>query len=129
MRPSPGIDLPPTCSCQRRWSSAVPAAATSTLAIFCFGNISLSFDPTFRDVPLTVDLRGAALDSALRADLRSTQTNFYRVTGARSGCHSRHARKRRGCEEVVRTISARAAPTSGDDGPSAWCWTRAACRR
>ena len=28
-------------------------------------NISLDFDPTFRDTPVTVDLRNASLDDAL----------------------------------------------------------------
>ena len=103
--PSPGIDLPANIQLP---ASLVFRGASSRdvyLAIARFGNISLSFDPTFRDVPLTVDLRGATLDSALRAVSESTQT-FYRVTGTRSVLiiPDTPAKRREYEEEVVRTF-------------------------
>ena len=35
------------------------------LSIAQFANISLGFDPTFREAPVTVDLRNATLEDAL----------------------------------------------------------------
>ena len=39
-------------------------------AIARFANISLVFDPTFRDTPVTVDLRNASLEDALKTRQR-----------------------------------------------------------
>ena len=75
------------------------------LAIARFANLSLSFDPAFREAPLTVDLRNTTLEGALRTVAESTQT-FYRVTGARSVMvvPDTPAKRREFEEEVVRTF-------------------------
>ena len=44
-----------------------------------FGGVNIVFDPTFRDQPITLDLRGSSLKDALASITASTQT-FYRVT-------------------------------------------------
>jgi len=103
--PSPGIDLPTNVQLPASLIFRGASSRDVYLAIARFGNISLSFDPTFRDVPLTVDLRGATLDSALRAVSESTQT-FFRVTGTRSVLiiPDTPAKRREYEEEVVRTF-------------------------
>ena len=75
------------------------------LAIARFANLSISFDPTFRDAPLTVDLRNSTLDGAMRTVSDATQT-FYRVNGPRSVLiiPDTPAKRREFEEEVVRTF-------------------------
>lgn len=78
MAPS-GLDLPSDIKLP---DSLVFSNASSRLvftAIARFSNLSLVFDPAFRDSPLTVDLRDASLDDALTSVTASTRT-FYRVT-------------------------------------------------
>ena len=75
------------------------------LAIARFANLSIGFDPTFRDTPVTVDLRNSTLDGALRSVSEATQT-FWRVTGPRSVLiiPDTPAKRREFEEEVVRTF-------------------------
>ena len=58
-----------------------------------FANVNIVFDPTFRDQPVTIDLRKSTLEAALQAVGGATR-NFYRVTAPadRDG-RSRHARQ------------------------------------
>ena len=51
-------------------------------AIGKFTNISVVFDPTFRDQPVSIDLRNKALREALDLLSKSTR-NFWRSTGVR----------------------------------------------
>ena len=74
--PPPGLDLPTDV---RMPTSVVFRDASSRevyLAIARFANISLTFDPTFRETPITVDLRNASLDDALNAVSGATRTFF-----------------------------------------------------
>jgi len=66
---------------------------------------SITFDPAFRGAPLTVDLRNASLESAIRTVSEATQ-NFFRVTGQRSLLivPDTPAKRREYEEEVVRTF-------------------------
>ncbi len=103
--PPVGLDLPNDV---RLPTSLVFREASSRdvyLAIARFANISLSFDPTFRDVPLTIDLRNNTLEAALRTVSETTQS-FYRVTGARSVLiiPDTPTKRREFEEEVVRTF-------------------------
>jgi general secretion pathway protein D len=52
-------------------------------AIGAFAKISIVFDPTFRDQPITVDLRKSSLQDALNAVSGATR-NFWRVAGQRT---------------------------------------------
>jgi general secretion pathway protein D len=103
--PSPGLDLPANVQLP---ASLIFRAASSRdvyLAIARLANVSISFDPTFREVPVTIDLRSATLDNALQVVSESTQT-FFRVTGARSVLiiPDTPAKRREYEEEVVRTF-------------------------
>src|SRR5207244_5593891 len=74
-------------------------------AIARFANISLGFDAAFRAEAVTVDLRNASLDGALRAVADATHT-FFRVTGPRTVLviPDTPAKRREYEEEVVRTF-------------------------
>jgi len=74
-------------------------------AIGRFTNLSVMFDPTFRDQAISVDLRGKSLEDALN-DLSQTTRNFWRVTGQRTLVivPDTAAKRREYEEEIVRTF-------------------------
>lgn len=74
-------------------------------AIGKFTNMSVMFDPTFRDQPVSIDLRGVTLDEALDA-LSTTTRNFWRTTSARGVVvvPDTAAKRREYEEEIVRTF-------------------------
>jgi len=74
-------------------------------AIARFANINITFDPQFRDQPVTIDLRETTLDSALQA-LTATTRSFYRVSGPRfiTVVPDTAAKRQEYEEEVVRTF-------------------------
>jgi general secretion pathway protein D len=74
-------------------------------AIGKFTNLSVVFDPTFRDQPVSIDLRNKTLAEAL--NLLSTSTrNFWRSTGDRGivVVPDTAAKRREYEEEIVRTF-------------------------
>ncbi len=70
-----------------------------------FAGISLVFDPQFRSVPLSIDLRGSSLPAALDAIGRATGT-FWRVTAPATVTivPDTAAKRREYEEEVIRTF-------------------------
>jgi general secretion pathway protein D len=103
--PPPGLELPQSV---RMPTSLIFRDAMSRevfLAIARFGDISLTFDPTFRDTTITVDLRNASLEDALNAVSSSTRT-FFRVTAPRTVAviPDTPAKRREYEEDVVRTF-------------------------
>ena len=103
--PPPGLELP---SEAKMPSSLVFRSASSRdvfLSIAKFGDISLVFDPAFRDAPVTIDLRNASLETALRSVADATRA-FYRVTAPRTVLviPDTPAKRREYEEEVVRTF-------------------------
>jgi len=72
-----GLKLPDTLT----FSNANSRMVFSALARFA--DLNLVFDPAFRDVPVTIDLRNATLEEALASLTSSTQT-FFRVTSPRT---------------------------------------------
>jgi general secretion pathway protein D len=74
-------------------------------ALARFANINVTFDPTFRDQPVTIDLRETTLDTALLA-LTAATRSFYRVTGPRfiTVVPDTAAKRQEYEEEVVRTF-------------------------
>ncbi|BCS33874.1 hypothetical protein TBR22_A31020 [Luteitalea sp. TBR-22] len=70
-----------------------------------FADISVVFDPQFRSVPLSIDLRGATLPTALDAIGRATGT-FWRTTAPRTVTvvPDTAAKRREYEEEVIRTF-------------------------
>ena len=103
--PPPGLDLP---SDVKMPASLVFRNASSRdvyLSIARLANMSLGFDSTFRDAPMTIDLHNASLPDALRAVADQTRT-FFRVTAARSVLviPDTPAKRREYEEEVVQTF-------------------------
>jgi len=103
--PPPGLDLPPGVKMP---ASLIFRDATSRdvfTAIARLANISLIFDPAFRDTPITVDLRNATLDDALNTVAGATRT-FFRVTAPKTVAviPDTPAKRREYEEEVVRTF-------------------------
>jgi general secretion pathway protein D len=75
------------------------------IALARFANINVTFDPTFRDQPVTIDLRETTLEQALQA-LSAATRSFYRVTGPRfiTVVPDTAAKRQEYEEEVVRTF-------------------------
>jgi general secretion pathway protein D len=103
--PPPGMDLPqgvkmPASLTFRDASSRDVFTAISRLA-----NISLVFDPAFREAPISVDLRNATLEDALNSVAGATRT-FIRVTAAKTIAviPDTPAKRREYEEEIVRTF-------------------------
>ena len=74
-------------------------------AIGKFTNLSVLFDPTFRDQPVSIDLRGTTLEQALNS-LSTTTRNVWRSTGPRGiiVIPDTAAKRREYEEEIVRTF-------------------------
>jgi general secretion pathway protein D len=70
-----------------------------------FADISVVFDPQFRSLPLSIDVRGTTLPAALDAIARATGT-FWRVTAPRTVTviPDTPAKRREYEEEVIRTF-------------------------
>ena len=70
-----------------------------------FANVSVTFDPTFRDQPISIDLRDGTLETALQAVSTATRS-FYRVTAPRTitVVPDTPAKRREYEEEVLRTF-------------------------
>ena len=104
--PAPGLDLPEGVKLP---GSLVFGNGATARAVFLtvgkFANVSLIFDPGFRDQPLTIDLRDATLENALAALTASTRT-FYRVTAPKTITiiPDTPAKRREYEEAIVRTF-------------------------
>jgi general secretion pathway protein D len=74
-------------------------------ALARFANVSVVFDPTFRDQPVTIDLRDSTLEAALQSVSTATRS-FYRVTAPRAitVVPDTPAKRREYEEEVLRTF-------------------------
>jgi general secretion pathway protein D len=74
-------------------------------AIGKFTNLSVMFDPTFRDQPVSIDLRGVSLEEALGA-VSSTTRNFWRATSPNTitVVPDNAAKRREYEEELVQTF-------------------------
>ena len=80
--PPPGLDLP---NVRMPESLRFTDASSQTVfrAIAQFAGISITFDPTFREMPITVELRNATLEDALNTVSGATRT-FFRVTAPKT---------------------------------------------
>jgi general secretion pathway protein D len=103
--PPQGLDLPQDVRMPASLQFRDASSREAFLAIARFANISLGFDATFRDAPVTVDLRNATLENALSAVADATRT-FIHVTSPRSVLviPDTAAKRREYEEEVVRVF-------------------------
>src|SRR5260370_38406712 len=102
--PRPGLDLPQNVKMPASLTFRDASSRDVFTTIARMANISLIFDPAFREAPITVDLRNASLDDALNTVSGTTRT-FIRVTAPRTIAiiPDTPAKRREYDEEAVRT--------------------------
>jgi general secretion pathway protein D len=81
--PPPGLDLPQDVKMPAALAFSSQDSRLVFQAIGKIAGISVGFDPTFRESPVTIDLRDATLQDALNAVTNQTRT-FFRVTAPRT---------------------------------------------
>ena len=103
--PPPGLDLPQGVKMPATLTFREASSRDVFVAISRLANISLIFDPLFRETPITVDLRNASLEDALNSVAGATRT-FFRVTAPKTVAviPDTPAKRREYEEEVVRTF-------------------------
>ena len=103
--PPPGLDLPADVRLPASLVFRDASVRDVYTVIARFANLSIVFDPTFRDDRITIDLSNVTLDQALAAVSTSTH-NFYKVTAQRTVAiiPDTAAKRREYEEEVVRTF-------------------------
>jgi general secretion pathway protein D len=101
----PGLDLPTDVKLPDSLVFSNASSRMVFMALARFTNLSVVFDPAFRDQPITVDLRKNSLEDALTSLTASTHT-FYRVTAQRTITivPDTPAKRREYEESVVRTF-------------------------
>ncbi|MFN8059407.1 MAG: secretin N-terminal domain-containing protein [Vicinamibacterales bacterium] len=103
--PPPGLDLPTDVKLPDSLVFRDAGSRDVFTAIARFSGVNVVFDPTFRDTPLTVDLRNTTLEDALTSLTTSTHT-FFRVTAPKTVTivPDTPAKRREYEEEVIRTF-------------------------
>ena len=103
--PPLGLDLPSDVTMPSSLLFREASSRDVFLSIGRFADVSVAFDPAFRPIPVTVDLRNATLNDALLSVTNLTQ-NFFRVTAPRTVLviPDTAAKRREYEEEVVRTF-------------------------
>jgi general secretion pathway protein D len=103
--PLPGQDVPTDITLPDTLIFREASARDIFTAIGKFSNLSVVFDPTFRDQPVSIDLRQATIDQALTS-LASSTRSFWRVTAPRTVAvvPDTAAKRREYEEEIVRTF-------------------------
>jgi general secretion pathway protein D len=101
----PGLDLPVGVKMPASLTFREASSRDVFTSIARFANIGIVFDSTFREVPITVDLRNASLDDALNTVAGVTRT-FFRVTAQNTIAvvPDTEAKRREYEEDVVRTF-------------------------
>ena len=103
--PPPGLDLPANVKMPASLTFRDASSRDVFTTIARFADISLIFDPSFREAPVTVDLRNATLDDALNSVAGATHT-FFRVTAPKTilVVPDTPAKRREYEEEIVQTF-------------------------
>jgi general secretion pathway protein D len=103
--PPPGLDLPRDLVVPASLVFRNASSRDVFLSLARFADINVVFDPSFRDTPISLDLRNTTFESAL-ASLNATTQTFYRVTAQRTLTiiPDTPAKRREYEEEVVRTF-------------------------
>ena len=101
----PGLDLPQDVKMPASLTFREASSRDVFTSIARFANISIVFDSTFRETAITVDLRNASLEDALKTVAGVTRT-FFRVISQNTVVviPDTEAKRREYEEEVVRTF-------------------------
>jgi general secretion pathway protein D len=100
-----GLDLPADARLPASLTFRDASSRDVYTAIARFANINVTFDPQFREQPLTIDLRNTSLEAALQS-VSATTRNFYRITAQRTitVVPDTPTKRREYEEEIVRTF-------------------------
>jgi general secretion pathway protein D len=103
--PLPGMQVPEDVTLPDTLMFRDASARVAYLAIGEYGNLNIAFDSTFRDQPITVDLRNASLTEALDSVSQATR-NFWRSNGQRTVTvvPDTPAKRREYEDEIVQTF-------------------------
>jgi len=103
--PPPGLELPKAGKLPSSLTFRGAGSRDVFTAIARFADLNIVFDPSFRDEPLTIDLRDSEFKDAIEA-LTATTRTFYRVTAPRTLTivPDTPAKRREYEEEIVRTF-------------------------
>jgi general secretion pathway protein D len=103
--PPPGLDLPSNVKMPTTLTFRDASSRDVFTTIARFAGISIIFDQSFRESPVTVDLRNASLQDALNAVTGATRT-FYRVTAPQTVIiiPDTPAKQREYQEDIVKTF-------------------------
>lgn len=103
--PLPGSELPADVTLPESLVFRDASSRDIFIAIGRFADISVAFDPTFRDQPTSIDLRNVQLPEALTS-LAAATRNFWKVTAPRTVVivPDTAAKRREYEEELVRTF-------------------------
>ena len=103
--PLPGADVPSDVTLPDSLIFREASARDVFTAIGKFANLSVMFDPAFRDTTVSIDLRKAPLAEALNS-VGTITRNFWRVTAPRTIAviPDTAAKRREYEEEIVRTF-------------------------
>jgi general secretion pathway protein D len=103
--PPPGLDLPADAKMPDTLTFRQASSRDVFTALARFAGVSVVFDPAFRDVPITIDLRKPTFQQALTS-LAASTSNFYRVMAPRilTIIPDTPAKRREYEEEVVQTF-------------------------
>jgi general secretion pathway protein D len=103
--PLPGVDLPTDITLPDTLIFREASSRDVFTAIGRFADVSVVFDQSFQDVPVTIDLRKAGLEQAI-SSLAAATRNFWRVTAPRTltVVPDTPSKRREYEEEIVRTF-------------------------
>ncbi|MGE3843766.1 MAG: secretin N-terminal domain-containing protein, partial [Vicinamibacterales bacterium] len=103
--PPPGLDVPANAKLADSLVFREASSRDVFIALGRLGDVNVAFDPTFRESPVTIELRNVMLDDALAAVTASTRT-FYRVTAPKTVTiiPDTPTKRREYEEEVIRTF-------------------------
>jgi len=103
--PPQGLDLPRDARMPASLAFREASSREIFLTIARYGNISIGFDSTFRETPVSVDLRNVTLESALSQVADATR-NFFHITQSNSVIvvPDTPAKRREYEEEVVQVL-------------------------
>jgi general secretion pathway protein D len=103
--PPPGLDLPKGLVVPASLVFRNASSRDVFTALARFADINVIFDPAFREMPVSLDLRNTTFEDAL-ASLTATTQTFYRVTAQRTitVIPDTPAKQREYQEDIVRTF-------------------------
>src|SRR4051812_4031379 len=101
----PGLELPKDVKLPTSLVFRDASSRDVLTALARFANVNITFDPAFRETPITIEVRNTTFEDALVSVTTTTHT-FYRVTAPRTVTivPDTPAKRREYEEEIVRTF-------------------------